>query len=348
MFTALNSTEATPDAVSVDSRTDNSTRLSGSKVDFSVGSVADGRGKLFLQPKSPAVTSDSGLFRDDAGFSIDQSEQSDDDAARAIDSRTADVQLVYVHQKVNSLLNSLTMEKLESISQQILDWANRSVNESDGHTMFQVIILVFGKAIGDAARSEMYARLCRFLMERISQDVRDEGIKSTDGKPIAGSYLFRKYLLNRCQEDFEAMQAAAGNNKAAAAERAEPGEEVIYSDKYYASQRAKRRGRGLVKFIGELFKLQMLTERIMHECIEKLLSNVESPEEEEIDSLCTLLATVGQALDTIKARTQMDMYFSRMQELAKSGQISSRIQYILIVRTLFPFLCLVNCAIGYY
>jgi translation initiation factor 4G len=260
----------------------------------------------------------------------------------------------YVDRKVKSLLNKLTMEKFESISQQILEWANRSVNESDGRTLIQVIRLVFEKATDEATWSEMYARLCRFLMERISHDVRDDGIKNTDGKPIAGGNLFRKYLLNRCQEDFErgwsareaAMQAAAGKAEddkaaAAAAEKAGTGEEVLYSDEYYASQKAKRRGLGLVKFIGELFKLQMLTERIMHECIKKLLSNVENPEEEEIESLCKLLATVGQALDTVKARNHMDIYFSRMQELANSGQISSRIQFMLIVRA-FMFLSSVS------
>jgi translation initiation factor 4G len=42
---------------------------------------------------------------------------------------------------------------------------------------------------------------------------------------------------------------------------------VLYSDEYYAVQKAKRQGLGL-KFIGELFKLQMLTERIMHDCDE--------------------------------------------------------------------------------
>jgi len=230
-----------------------------------------------------------------------------------------------------------------------LDWANRSVNEVDGRTLIQVIRLVFEKATDEATWSEMYARLCRFLMERISQDVRDEGIKNADGKPIAGGNLFRKYLLNRCQEDFErgwsqreaALQAAASkaeDDKAAAAiaEKAGGGEEVLYSDEYYASQKAKRRGLGLVKFIGELFKLQMLTERIMHECIKKLLSNVENPEEEEIESLCKLLTTVGQALDTPKARNHMDIYFSRMQELANSGQISSRIQYMLMVSNQHP------------
>ncbi|KIM19672.1 hypothetical protein M408DRAFT_83199 [Serendipita vermifera MAFF 305830] len=249
----------------------------------------------------------------------------------------------FIDRKVKGLLNKLTMEKFDSIAAQILEWANRSVQEVDGRTLIQVIRLVFEKATDEAAWSEMYARLCRFLMERISQDVRDEGIKNADGKPIAGGNLFRKYLLNRCQEDFErgwsakesAMLAAASKAEddkavAAAAEKAGGGEEVLYSDEYYASQKAKRRGLGLVKFIGELFKLQMLTERIMHECIKKLLSNVENPEEEEIESLCKLLATVGQALDTPKARNHMDIYFARMQELSNSSQISSRIQYMLL------------------
>ena len=54
----------------------------------------------------------------------------------------------------------------------------------------------------------------------------------------------------------------------------------------------------------------MLTERNMHECIKKLLSNVDNPEEEEIESLCKLLTTVGHAINTSKARGHMDVYFS--------------------------------------
>lgn len=40
-----------------------------------------------------------------------------------------------------------------------------------------------------------------------------------------------------------------------------------------------------IEFIGELFKLQMLTKRITHECAKKLLGNVENHEEEEIRGL---------------------------------------------------------------
>lgn len=253
-----------------------------------------------------------------------------------------------VERKVKSLLNKLTMEKFDSISDQIIDWANKSENEKDGRTLIQVIRLVFEKATDEAAWSEMYARLCRKMMERISPNVQDETIRTTDGRPITGGQLFRKYLLNRCQEDFEqgwsmkeaaakAAESKAADDKAAkdAAEEArvsgkDTGEDVLYSDEYYAAQKAKRRGLGLVKFIGELFKLQMLTERIMHECIKKLLGNVENPEEEEIESLCKLFTTIGRQLDTEKSSARIDVYIKRMEELSKSSHISSRMQYMLL------------------
>ncbi|EAU91617.1 eukaryotic initiation factor 4F subunit P130 [Coprinopsis cinerea okayama7 len=249
-----------------------------------------------------------------------------------------------VDRKVKGLLNKLTMEKFDSISDQIIAWANKSEKEKDGRTLIQVIRLVFEKATDEATWSEMYARLCRKMMEQISPKVQDDGIKNAEGRPIAGGQLFRKYLLNRCQEDFERgwvnKEATAAAAKAKAADdeaikaandskKDKEGEVELYSDEYYAAQKAKRQGLGLIKFIGELFKLQMLTERIMHECVKKLLGNVDNPEEEEIESLCKLLTTVGALLDTPKAHAHMDIYFSRMKELTKSPNVSPRMQFML-------------------
>jgi translation initiation factor 4G len=250
-----------------------------------------------------------------------------------------------VDRKVKGLLNKLTMEKFDSISDQIIAWANKSEKEKDGRTLIQVIRLVFEKATDEATWSEMYARLCRKMMEQISSSVQDDGIKNAEGKPITGGQLFRKYLLNRCQEDFEHGWVAKEATAAAAASKAKEDEAVkasnekrsgeeevaLYSEEYYAAQKAKRQGLGLIKFIGELFKLQMLTERIMHECVKKLLGNVQNPEEEEIESLCKLLATVGSILDTSKARAHMDVYFSRMKELVKSPSVTARMQFMLQV-----------------
>ncbi len=248
-----------------------------------------------------------------------------------------------VDRKVKGLLNKLTMKRFNSISDKIITWANMSEKENDGRTLNQVIHLVFENAIDQPMWSEMYACLCLKMMVRISPKVQDDGIKNAEGKPIAGGQLFRKYLLNRCQEHFErgwvANEAAAtprateDQTAKAAAEKKGDGEEEIglYSERYYDVQKARRQGLGLIKFIGELFKMQMLTERIMHECVKKLLRNVENPEEEEIESLCVLLTTVGQLMDRPKAQAHMDVYFSRMKVLTESPYVSSRIQFMLQV-----------------
>ena len=99
-----------------------------------------------------------------------------------------------VDRLVKGPLNELMMEKFDSISDQIIEWANKSENEKDGRTLIQVIKLVFEKATDEATWSGMYARLCMKMMERISPKVRDDGIRDNEGKPIAGG----QYLLNRC------------------------------------------------------------------------------------------------------------------------------------------------------
>lgn len=70
------------------------------------------------------------------------------------------------------------------------------------------------------------------------------------------------------------------------------GDPVLFSDKYYAVQKAKCRGLSLIKVTGQL-KLQMFTERITHGYISELLGNVKSLEEGEIESLSKLLAYGG-------------------------------------------------------
>ena len=247
--------------------------------------------------------------------------------------------------KAKTLLDKLTMEEFDSISDQIVEWANRSETEEDGRTLIHITGLIFEKAIDEAARSEVYARLCSKMVETISPNVQDDLIRGADGKPITGGRLFHKYLLNRCQEDFERDWTAKGADAATKASTdvankgaAETSREIEpYSREYYAAQKAKRQRLGLIQFIGELYKLHMLTERIVHECIKKLLGNVDNPEEEEIDSLCRLLTTVGKLLDHAKARAHMDVYFTRMKELGKSVGVAPHVQLTLRVSSTICF-----------
>ncbi|ETR98443.1 hypothetical protein M419DRAFT_88939 [Trichoderma reesei RUT C-30] len=238
-----------------------------------------------------------------------------------------------VQRKVKAALNKMTPENFERISEQILAIASQSKDETDGRTLRQVIQLTFEKATDEAHWASMYAKFCKRMLETMSPDIRDENIKDKNGNVVSGGNLFRKYLLNRCQKEFERGWTTNLPEAPKDTEEGEKktGEAAMLSDEYYAAAAAKRRGLGLVQFIGELFKLGMLTERIMHECVTKLVDYKGMPDEAEIESLCKLLRTIGANLDeTDKGRPLMDIYFQRIQGMADLPELQSRMRFMLM------------------
>lgn len=241
-----------------------------------------------------------------------------------------------VQRKVKAALNKMTPEKFDRIADQILTIAGQSKDESDGRTLRQVIQLTFEKATDEAHWASMYAKFCKRMLENMSPDVHDERIKDKNGNVVSGGNLFRKYLLNRCQEDFERgwtsnLPQPKEEEGAEDGSKKTLGDAAMLSDEYYLAAAAKRRGLGLVQFIGELYKLGMLTERIMHECVHKLVDYKGVPDEAEIESLSKLLRTIGANLDaTEKGRPMMDAYFQRIQSMADLPELQSRMRFMLM------------------
>ncbi|KAK8864522.1 hypothetical protein IAR55_001772 [Kwoniella newhampshirensis] len=246
----------------------------------------------------------------------------------------------FIERKVKALLNKLTEEKFDGISKQILEWANKSQNETDGMTLKLVIKLIFEKATDEAHWSAMYAKLCRLLLVELDPAVTEV----LDGKPTSGGALFRKYLLGRCQMDFEAGWKAREDTAVAAAaksdedkerlakheqEKEEGADAALLSDEYYAAQKAKRRGLGLVQLIGELYKLEMVSKGVIRQCLIRLLGNVTDPDEEDIESTCKLLTTIGRAYDAA-APENMNTVFERLNQVNNSESLSSRIKFMVM------------------
>jgi translation initiation factor 4G len=233
-----------------------------------------------------------------------------------------------VQRKVKAALNKMTPEKFDRISDQILEIAAQSKHESDGRTLRQVIQLTFEKATDEAHWAPMYAAFARRMLESMSSDIKDENIKDKNGNVVTGGNLFRKYLLNRCQEEFE----RGWKVNLPAKPEGTTEEAALLSDEYYIAAAAKRRGLGLVRFIGELFKLSMLTERIMHECVKKLVDYDGMPDEAEVESLTGLLRTIGKQLDNpeSKAQGRMDVYFERINQMMAIPDLPSRLRFMLL------------------
>ena len=233
-----------------------------------------------------------------------------------------------VQRKVKSNLNKMTPENFNKLSDQILEIAGQSRDETDGRTLRQVIQLTFEKATDEAHWAQMYANFCKRMLEFMSSDIKDESIIDKNGNVVVGGALFRKYLLNRCQEEFERGWKMNLPEKP----EGESEEAVMLSDEYYILAAAKRRGLGLVRFIGELYKLSMLTERIMHECVKKLVDYEGIPDEAEVESLTSLLKTIGQNLDSSERGHQMmDAYFKRIDAMVNTDGLPSRLKFMLMV-----------------
>ena len=245
-----------------------------------------------------------------------------------------------VQRKVKAALNKMTPTTFDKISGQILDIVAQSKKETDGRTLRQVIQLTFEKATDEAHWAQMYAEFCSRMLQNMTSEIKDETLGlDKNGNVNAGGTLFRKYLLNRCQQDFEAgWKAKLPEKPEGNAEEA-----VMLSDEYYIAAAAKRRGLGLVRFIGELYKLGMLTSRIMHMCVKRLVDFEGIPDEAEVESLTSLLKTIGESLDSEeKARPSMDAYFSRINDMIQVEGLPSRLRFMLMVcrrvRALAPML----------
>ncbi|XP_059200082.1 eukaryotic translation initiation factor 4 gamma 1a isoform X2 [Centropristis striata] len=216
--------------------------------------------------------------------------------------------------RLRSILNKLTPQKFQELMKQVQELTIDTEERLKG-----AIDLIFEKAISEPNFSVAYANMCRCLM----------GLKVPTEKP--GVVVnFRKLLLNRCQKEFEKDQDddEIFEKKQKEIEAAKEGEERerLRVELQESRDQARRRSLGNIKFIGELFKLKMLTEAIMHDCVVKLLKN---HDEESLECLCRLLSTIGKDLDFEKAKPRMDQYFNQMDKIIKERKTSSRIRFML-------------------
>ncbi|KAJ1660482.1 hypothetical protein IWQ61_000603 [Dispira simplex] len=229
-----------------------------------------------------------------------------------------------IQRKVKSLLNKLTLEKFTSVGGHIIDFANLSAKTGNGHILELVIQLIFEKAVDEPNFSSVYALLCQHMMTRIN-DIKDDSMKDAKGNVLSGTPLFRRYLLSRCQIEFE----TGWRLETEGIDLHDP--KFIMSDEYYELQKQKRRGLGLIAFIGELYKKGMLSDRVVHNCVTKLLANYEHPVEEEVESLCKLFSTCGRQMAASPNLSKaLDNYFQPIVAMSTNQELGSRFRCLLL------------------
>ena len=228
--------------------------------------------------------------------------------------------------QVKGLLNKLTVEKFDVVSEQIIN-----IGIIDEHILLSVISIIFEKALDEPSFGAMYASLCL----KISQELYNVQNWTGQGPKNA----FRVNLINKCQQEFQKNSKWSEEDGTSVEERKSrrkmleslsAEEKLKFAEEEYERAKLKRRVLGNIRFVGELFMKGLIGERIMHSCVLQLLSNVSDPEEEDIESLCKLMTTIGAKIDHEAARSHMETYFARITDISNNRKLSSRIRFMLM------------------
>jgi hypothetical protein len=190
----------------------------------------------------------------------------DDEAAAEVDPEVFNQQVI---RGINSILNKLTVEKFDQLYKKLVGEVGMC---AENH----IVVLtkqLFTKSTTQHHFIEMYTDLCL----RLHQHFEENPIIEDAAK------VFKKVLLNQCQESFEEYL------------RPPPGfEELQGEEKYEALVKFKTSMLGNIKFVGNLLVQKMLSSKIIFQCAEQL---IEHKTDETLESLSVFLTAIGPLFD---------------------------------------------------
>lgn len=205
-------------------------------------------------------------------------------------------------------LNKLTLERFDPISKRIFETLLALENKDDISFLVTELLL---RVQDQHSFSSIYAQLCKFLIN----DARVAGVKDAD--PI--SKQFRLTLLNKCQEEFER------DNTRDRQELDQKASGPLTDDQELEKIKQKRWMIGRIKFIGELFKLRLVSDNIIfRDCLPRLLAIAE--DELVLEALSQLLTTAGKLLDE-KDKPRLDQVFDQIRKIMSRPGLSSRVRF---------------------
>lgn len=282
------------------------------------------------------------------------------------DNTTIQFPFVWICQQVRGILNKLTPENFEKLSDELL-----KIELGSKVILKGVILLIFQKALDELKYSRMYAQLCKRLSIEAQNFENSDKNKKLDQATYNSTFL--SILLSVCRDKFENRSSDCYAFSTSSSDTANSNTSPIghqlngknaRDDPLDEEERkyiAKQKMLGNVKFIAELFTLEMLDDKILHKCIKELLStspNITQKERcENMECLSQIIRTCGKLVDAEKvkhrsfhsfsirldslsyhwslssnvmqSKTLMDQYFERIDHCSQSTKYPPRIRFML-------------------
>uniref|UniRef100_A0A3Q2EDN1 Eukaryotic translation initiation factor 4 gamma 2 n=1 Tax=Cyprinodon variegatus TaxID=28743 RepID=A0A3Q2EDN1_CYPVA len=222
-----------------------------------------------------------------------------------------------IFRKVRGILNKLTPEKFDKLCLELLN-----VGLDSKLVLKGVVLLIVDKALEEPKYSQLYAQLCLRLAEE-APNFEGPSVESQGNHKL--NTTFRRLLISKLQDEFE--------NRAKNVDLFDKHDNPLTSEEEEQRAIAKIKMLGNIKFIGELGKLNLIHESILHKCIKTLLEKKKRVQlkdmGEDLECLCQIMKTVGPKIDHEKAKSLIDQYFGRMRSLMNNKELPARIRFLL-------------------
>ncbi|KAL3941737.1 MAG: hypothetical protein SGBAC_003949 [Bacillariaceae sp.] len=198
--------------------------------------------------------------------------------------------------KSRLILNKISWTSLERMTDQFVETTQIETNEDVRKV---VIHLLIQKSQMEHHFGPLYASLCAIIAKKF--------------KP------FKKELLTQCQKEFQ---------KDTAKKIAETTKGITdKTEVEYHTMLIRKGYLGHMKFLGELYKRDVVKLSSMMHCLDELLQEDEN--EDSLECFAELMTTMGAKLDGHAKKNNKPFDWDRVVTIRKSTKISNRIKFLL-------------------
>ncbi|KAL3074920.1 hypothetical protein niasHS_014365 [Heterodera schachtii] len=238
--------------------------------------------------------------------------------------------------EVRGLLNKITPSTYKDLSEEFIQY---KIPE-DPKLLEMIIDLIFDKAVEEPHFCPLYSDLCK-------KQVEEEKVAMADKQPT--EKCFRTEIIQKCQKTFTVSnhfdeKIAELRKKIDDLEEGdEKGRAQVEEEIEGRRSKEKRRLLGIIRFISQLYRHQLLIDKIINWCAVELIKRYEVTKDEVyIEYAVELLETVGKVYEERQQKMRLtfsqasdqkdsfslDKIFSHLATLKK--EMSNRIRFAIL------------------
>ena len=225
--------------------------------------------------------------------------------------------------KITEHLNILTVDNYKTTAENIFN-----IIENDLENQEKFLDVLFNKSVNEKAYVKLYAKLCKEFDRKLTQ--RTDPKPDKDGKVKKPTSKMRVKLLDKCKEIFKIENNEKFDSY------------IKVQDPVEREIKLKKFVLGNVNFIGELINIQILSKKIVKQCLNNLFARYNDEKADKslkminLEAIVILLDNFGTLLkakeDKMKEEDKknfneiVDEYLKKLEEIIQKDQ--NIVQYV--------------------